>query len=167
MKKILLWRLNIWTKVAHKAFLEKHLKASWRRQLKLTWIKIHKYQKLNTNYEHSSWSKEVVIKLTENKARADLILTEVFFQTHSNWRKNIWNEHTMRSWTRQLNGICKQFKHRTKNKGKKLEACARMLDTCQYSGNYLDNRGVRINLKTRRNFIWFAYQVCNSAGLQN
>lgn len=35
----------------------------------------------------------------------------------------------------------------------KLEACARTLETHQYSGNYLDNRGMKINLKTRRNNI--------------
>lgn len=32
----------------------------------------------------------------------------------------------------------------------KLEACARTLETHQYSGNYLDHRGMKINLKTRR-----------------
>lgn len=32
----------------------------------------------------------------------------------------------------------------------KLEACARILETQQYSGNYLDHRGMKINLKTTR-----------------
>lgn len=49
----------------------------------------------------------------------------------------------------------------------KLEACARTLETHQYSGNCLDNRGMKINLKTRRNNIQFAHQDSNSAELQN
>lgn len=52
------------------------------------------------------------------------------------------------------------------NMGKNRSLC-RTLETCQYSGSYLDNRGTRINLKSRRNNIQFAYQVCNLAGLQN
>lgn len=50
---------------------------------------------------------------------------------------------------------------------KKLEACARTLEIHQCFGNYLDNRGMKRNLKTRRNNIQFAYQDCNLVKLQN
>lgn len=59
------------------------------------------------------------------------------------------------------------YKQNMKIRKEKLEACARTLETHQDSGNYLDNRGMTINLKNRRNSIYFAYQDCNLAGLQN
>lgn len=42
------------------------------------------------------------------------------------------------------------YKQNMKKIKEKLEASARTLETHQYSGNYLDHRGMKINLKTRR-----------------
>lgn len=53
------------------------------------------------------------------------------------------------SWTALSNNLQTEQEN---NKGKISSLC-RTLETCQYSGNYLDNKGMRINLKTRRNNI--------------
>lgn len=101
---------------------------------------------------------ENVMELIQKETRADVILTSHF---------RLWNEHTVNWKLRQMKSYQQIYQQNMKIMIKKSEPYTRILEIHQCLGNYLDNRGMKRNLKMRRNNIQFVYQNCNLVELQD